>query len=135
MDAGTNLDAELADLLDDLERAADGRSRCVEDGKEPVTCGVHLASAVTAQRSANARVVELDQLAPAAVSKLRGVVGRPDDVRHQDGRQETLWAPTAAWHRVSVRPLADGGNVTGTAPSTRNARMHSTARQVVLSTQ
>ncbi len=97
MEAGTDLKAQRLHALDRLQRALGGRGWGIEDGKEPVARGVHLATAVALQRSPDQLVVLLNELTPAAIAQLGGHLGRADDVREEDGRKEAL--SLAPWHR------------------------------------
>jgi hypothetical protein len=100
VDAGANLNAQLANRLDDLERSGDRLGRRVEDDEEAVARGVQLTATVALERAPHGRVMQVDQLAPRLVAQLRRVLGRTDDVRHQDGRQESLRAPSSRRHAV-----------------------------------
>ena len=69
---------------------ADCAGRPVERGEEAVAGRAHLAAAEAAELAADRRVVLLQQVAPAAVAELGGVLGRVDDVGEEDGGQHTV---------------------------------------------
>ena len=72
-------------------------------GKEAVAGCIELATAVALERTADGRVVRVDQLVPGSVAQLRGVLGRSDYVRHQDRREIPLGSPSNLWHAHSLR--------------------------------
>src|SRR5690349_11099493 len=88
--AGSNLEAEVTHRPDDRARAADSHSRAVEAGKESVACGVELTSVEPGEQLADARIVLVDQLVPAAVSELAGALRRADNVSEENRRKQTV---------------------------------------------
>src|SRR5918912_4581027 len=70
--AGAQLDAEPPHRLLDRVGGADRPRRPVEGGEEAVAGRVDLAPAVAGELRADRRLVRLEQLAPAAVARLRG---------------------------------------------------------------
>ncbi|MEF2162650.1 hypothetical protein V3425_31000, partial [Pseudomonas aeruginosa] len=75
VDADAHLDAQLLDLVDDLERAVDGLCGRIESGEEAIAGGVELATTVLAQRGADKRVMLCNQVAPGAITQLGRVLG------------------------------------------------------------
>ena len=68
--AGADLEAELAHRLGDRAGAADRPGRAVEGGEEAVAGGVDLLAAEPDQLAPDERVVALEQVAPAPVAEL-----------------------------------------------------------------
>src|SRR5262245_17802008 len=66
----------------------DRAGRPVEGREEAVTCRVALDSAVAGELPPNESVVLLEQVAPGAVTELARPLGRADDVREQDRREQ-----------------------------------------------
>src|SRR6185436_17394815 len=62
----------------------------VEDSEEAVTRDVDLAPAKTSQQGADALVVRRDQASPCPVAHPCRGLGRADDVREKDGREDTV---------------------------------------------
>ncbi len=106
---GAHLDAQLPDPGNHVERALDGGGRRIEDGEEAVARRVHLPAAAPPQRRTDQRVVELDEIAPAAVTEFSGVLRRADDVGEEDCRQESFGA-ASAFHAPSLTPRTTTGN-------------------------
>ena len=90
MEAGADLKAQRLHALDRLECARRRRGGSVEDGKEAVARGIHLAPTMALQGSADDLVVLLHEFTPAAIPQLGDHFGRADDVREEDGRKEAL---------------------------------------------
>jgi hypothetical protein len=108
---GPHLEAERLDGFADVEGALDGRGGGVEDGEEAVSRRIDLAATVTAQCRPNGLVMLLDEITPGAIAQLRRQLGRPDDVREEHGRQETLDPPSGHgqsvardWGRIKAAP-------------------------------
>jgi len=70
MDAGADLQTELADVLAHLVRASDGVGGPVEHREEAIPGGVEFAAEMTLERPANERMMRRDELAPPAVPHL-----------------------------------------------------------------
>src|SRR5207302_9396964 len=78
VDAGANIQSQLAHAFNHLLGTADRPRRSVESGEEAVARGVPLLAAKPKQGAANDGVVALQQLAPAAVSELGSPLRRAD---------------------------------------------------------
>jgi hypothetical protein len=84
VEAGTHIQAESMDDLDDLPRTADSAGRPVEPSKEAVPGSIEFLPAVTNERCTNKFVMPREQLTPLSVAELRRTRGRTHDVReHQ----------------------------------------------------
>src|SRR5262245_65455447 len=85
MQPRSHFDPERLDGIDDRHSAAHRAGRPIERSKEAVARGVDLDPAITGEESSHHRVMPLDDLAPAAVSELRGALRRIDDVGEKNG--------------------------------------------------
>jgi hypothetical protein len=83
-------EAEVLDRGVHRGGAADGPSRRVEDGQEPVPRGRDLAASVHVELSPETLVVLDDQGSPGCVAHPPENRGRVDDVREQDGREHPI---------------------------------------------
>jgi hypothetical protein len=89
MQARSHRDARRLRKRLNRHRGSNGARRTVEDRDDAVAGGVHeLSSAAFDLRPAGGVVVSQD-LAPPAISQLHRETGRIDDVRDEDGGQET----------------------------------------------
>ena len=98
MDAGAHLDSKPTQSVNDRGGAADRSRGPVEDGKESVAGSVDLAPAVLGQLGAHKGVMLVNERAPGTVAQLRRSLGGPNDVGHEDGRQDAVsygssWRP------------------------------------------
>ena len=85
--ADADVDPERRHRRYDRRRAPDRARWPVERGEEPVPRRVDLHAAVPGELTPDASVVLLDQLLPVAIAELRGLLGGPDHVGEQHGRQ------------------------------------------------
>jgi hypothetical protein len=108
VDAGPDLDPQVADAPDDRLRAAHGTCRPVERDHEPVARRVDLSAA-------DALVVRGQELAPEPAAQLGRALGGADDVGEQDGRQNPVDVGRASPARQEVLGLVQDG-VLGRAP-------------------
>src|SRR5207245_1646106 len=69
VEAGSDLEAGLAEAIADRDRAADGAGRPVECREEPVAGGADLLPAEMFQLATHRRVMLLEQVAPGLVTK------------------------------------------------------------------
>src|SRR5215211_3599369 len=90
VNAGADFEAELGDGIDRAMSAGDGPRRTVEGGEESVAGAANLPAAVAGKLGADGGVVGVQQGAPAAVTELGRARGGLDDVREEDGREDTL---------------------------------------------
>jgi hypothetical protein len=72
MQAGPDLDADVAHRVPDGAGAPDGPCGPVEGDEEAVPCGVNLAAAEPVQQATDAGVMLVEQVSPAAVTELAG---------------------------------------------------------------
>jgi len=94
--AAANFEAELADALRDRACAHDRARWSVECGEETVAGVVDLAAAVQVKLTADARVMTLEQVGPAAVAESVRLLGRADQIGEEDRRQDALRRSLAA---------------------------------------
>src|SRR5262245_18432706 len=76
----TDLEADVADPFDDLERAADPTCRAVERREEAVARRIDLVSLPACERAPDDRMMFLDEVLPPSVADRRHPFGRADDV-------------------------------------------------------
>src|SRR5438105_2665806 len=89
VDADPYVEAESAGVVADREATANGTGGAVEDGEEAVACDVDFAPAKPSQQGSDALVVRRDQVSPRPVAHPCNGLGRGDDVREEDGREDT----------------------------------------------
>src|SRR3970040_1429191 len=80
MHARAYCDAQLRNVVADGLGAAHRPGGPVECREEPVTRGVDFAAAKALEVAPDCRVEALEQIAPVAVSDLRGTLGGPHDI-------------------------------------------------------
>jgi len=85
-----DLQVEVADGLSDREGTADRPCRAVEGGEEAVASGVHFLTAETTELRADGLVMLLQYSAPGAVAQLDRPRGGADDVREENGREDSV---------------------------------------------
>src|SRR5262249_35644873 len=90
MQAGPDLDADVAHRVLDGAGAPDRPRGPVEGGKEAVPGGVDLTAAEPLKEPADAGVVLIEQVSPAAVTELVGLLRRADDVSEQHRGQAAI---------------------------------------------
>jgi hypothetical protein len=115
--------AELGDCCDDCVGGAHRLGRLIKGGKEAVSSGIELSAAEPAELSPNRSVVGRHQPLPRLVTESDCQIGRPHDVREEDGRKQPLWRPAGSkqghcrlefrsprprWQRLTSLALADG---------------------------
>ena len=108
--ACSDLDPVALEVPLDRERALDGIRRLLEGGEEPVAGGVDLAAVEALEPGADDPMVRLDHLVPSAIAELGRQLGRPDDVREQDRRQDPSALSVAPPHPGSVAHAVGSGN-------------------------
>src|SRR5205085_2176231 len=74
----------------DRLRTSNGTRWAVERGEEPIASGVDLVPPVAGEQRPDGAVVLLEELLPTAVAEPRRLLGRADEVREQDGRQNAV---------------------------------------------
>jgi hypothetical protein len=84
MQASPDLDAELADAFNGLQRALGGSRWCVEDHKEAIASGVDLSALVTPHGGTEKPVVVLDEVAPAPIAEFGGHFRGADDIGEEN---------------------------------------------------
>src|SRR3954469_23103014 len=85
MDSGSDRDPQRLQLFGDRSGCADRPSRPLKRGEKSVSGGVDLLAAERRELAPDDRVMVLETLAPAAIAKFRGALGRPHDVGDQHG--------------------------------------------------
>ena len=109
MDADADGQPERADRADHRNATADGSSRPIEHGQEPVAGRRHLATAVRVERVPQHPVVVDQQVTPGGVADAMEGRRRVDDVREQDRGQDRLTGPLRRHAKGSgARPLERG---------------------------
>ena len=88
--AGADLQVEVADAVADGGRAADRAAGAVEHGERAVAERLHEPPAMALDLLAHQAVVALQQGPPGAVAELRGTLGRADDVGEQHRREHAV---------------------------------------------
>src|SRR5262249_4316775 len=89
--AGPDLEAEVAHRALDRGRAADRADRAVEGREEAVPGRVELAALKAVELRADDPMVTLDEVRPGPVAQLDSPDRRVDDVREQDRREHGVW--------------------------------------------
>src|SRR6266545_1879928 len=84
--AGPNVDTELAHGIGNCAGAADRPCWTVERSEEAVPGSVELLALEASELTANQRVVAVEQLAPGCVAELSRRFRRTDDVGEEDGQ-------------------------------------------------
>ena len=90
VDAGANFDSERPHRCNGCRGTAHRSCGPIEGGEEPVSCRVDLPASVPSQERPHRGVVLLDKIPPRGISKCRGLLGRADDVREEDGCEHSL---------------------------------------------
>src|SRR5205823_2394412 len=90
--AGADLDAELADALSDGTRRAHSARRSVEACEESVSGGIDLLPPEAHQLAADPVVVGIDEVVPPAIAKCQGPLRRADDIGEQHRRKHSIVA-------------------------------------------
>jgi len=67
-----------------------GSGRPIERREEPVACRVDLPTAVPSEQSAKGVVMLLHEVSPSSVTELGNLLGRPDDVGEEHGREDPV---------------------------------------------
>ena len=98
--AGAHLEAERPHCLADRLGALHGAGGTVEGGQEAVAGSRDLRAAVTGEHRPHRLVVPLEQLGPAAVAELAGLVRRADDVGEEHGRKHAVELASSCLHRL-----------------------------------
>ena len=88
--AGAELEPEVAGAVPDGERAPNRARRPVERGEEAVAGGVDLAAAEPLELATDGGVVTAQQLRPVAVAESLQPLGRADEVGEEDGGEDTI---------------------------------------------
>src|SRR6266496_12308 len=91
MDARADLEAEAPNAAAHGDRAGDGAGGPIEDRQHAVPSPLQPGPVEADHLSPSELVMRVEQLAPAPIAELRGVLGRTDDVGQQYGAEE----PTA----------------------------------------
>src|SRR5206468_2107513 len=85
-----DVDAELANAVDDRACATDRSRRSVERRQEAVAGGVDLATAEPGELAPDDRVMPFEEVAPGAVAELERLRGRADDVSEEHGCEHAV---------------------------------------------
>jgi hypothetical protein len=117
-----HIQAKLAVAIDRRDRAPDRAGGHVEGGEDSVARRVDLAATKTHERSADALIVRLEQVAPGIIADFGQDRGRIDDVGEHDGREYPLLGKSYARGSVAINPEWFGlGERHGESVSTRVA--------------
>src|SRR5256885_14930034 len=104
MQAGTQVDPEHSQPIDDIQRAPNAPRRAVEGREEAVSDGLYLTSAKALEALSDDPVVALEHVAPAAVTEGPGPAGGNDGGggeaggRRPDRVPERARRPPAIFH-------------------------------------
>ncbi len=90
VDPGSHINAETLQGFSDGQGALDGPTGTVKGGHETVSDGLHLSAPEAFDLGTHALVVTVQQVPPAFVPELSGLVGRTNDVREQHCGQNSL---------------------------------------------
>ena len=85
-----DLEPDEPHFVADVPRAADRTRRAVERREHPVAGGVAEPSAVAGEHLAGSLLEAVEQDAPAAVTDLAHLLGRPDDVDEEHCREDAI---------------------------------------------
>jgi hypothetical protein len=99
VEPGADFELQLPHAIAHLDGAADRLCGFGERGEESVSGSVDLAATMPPELTPYERVVPPEQLAPPRVTESRGELGRPNDVREQDGREDApaRWTSSHDW--------------------------------------
>src|SRR3954447_21521770 len=100
---GPDLEVERTERVTDRRRGDNRSRRPVEGGKETVASRVELATLEAGQLAAHDGVMPLQQLPPGRIAERGRALGRADDVREEDGRQDALRLDSAGELRDESR--------------------------------
>src|SRR5215208_1916249 len=111
VDPGPDLDPAVPQPVTEAGGAADPAAGPVEQGQDAVAGRLDQPALELADQLLGEPVVEVEQLAPAAVADPPGELGRPDDIGEQDGGQGPLprLGGRDRGRDVPVRPRAGRG--------------------------
>ena len=93
----------VADRIDDRLCAADRARGPVEGREEPVARGIDLAPVEAGELASHRGMVLLEQVAPAPVAELGGLLGRADEIGEQHRRQHAIGRPPPRVARSGTR--------------------------------
>ena len=85
-----HVEAEFGHQFGNGAAAADRSGRPVEGGEETVSGRIHLVAAEAHELAAHQLVVLLEQRAPCAVAQRRRFLAGADDVREEDGGEDSV---------------------------------------------
>lgn len=105
-----HLDSKRAQRLSDRTRAANRARGPVESCEEAVARGVELDAAILRELAANRRVMLRKQLTPAAITELRRLRRRADDIREQDRCEHSIVLDRTIAHADRLEEVADCGD-------------------------
>ena len=90
MDPGPDLHPHVVDRLAGGDGAPNSSGRTVERCEEPVARSIDLVTVEAGQLVADDRAMGLEEVSPPAVSRFHDTLGRADDVREQDRREDPI---------------------------------------------
>lgn len=90
VDAGSHVEPERADTIDNRLRAPDGAPGAIERREEAVARGIDLLATVAGKLASHKRVVPLQEVGPRTVTERGCTRRRVGDVSEQHGRQDTV---------------------------------------------
>src|SRR5579859_3501891 len=105
--AGANVQAELADTVTNGDCAADRAAWAIERGKYPITERLDEPAPVELDLTRE-RIVAFKQRAPSGITELGGTGGRPDDVGKEHGRQHAVAANRSSYACQELLDLGRG---------------------------
>jgi hypothetical protein len=85
---GANLHLDAAKLISKGDGAVDPSSGAVEGGQDPIARRLDQAATCLLDQPAGQLIMHIQQLAPAAITQLAGLLGRAHDVGEQHRRQD-----------------------------------------------
>src|ERR1700686_11157 len=90
VNAGSDLEAGLAEAIADGDGASYGSGRPVEGGEESVAGGADLLPAEMFELATHRRVMLFEEVAPGFIAQRCRPCSRPDDVGEQDGGEDAI---------------------------------------------
>ena len=116
VDAGPDVEPERPEGVPDLDGTADRAGRPVERGQEAVPGGVELLPGEASERTADRRVVLVEQGSPARVPEILDPLGRADEIGEEDGGQHAVGGGTG---RVPVRNSSTSSTIWSASTATK----------------
>jgi hypothetical protein len=96
VDASPDLKAERLDSVGNGPRTADRASRSIEARKKTVACRIDFATSMTLELLSNCKMMLAKEILPSPIPDLRGLFGRVNNIREQDGGKNPVRLGPAA---------------------------------------